>query len=101
MRTPIPEELEQIAKDVVDAAIKLHIALGPSSLESVYTHRKITHKDTKEDWSIWHYKLAVVESILFSASLPIELRALVPPCETLLIGGEKGATHRLLWFFQC
>ena len=32
MRSPIPEELEQIAKDVVDAAIKLHIALGPGLL---------------------------------------------------------------------
>jgi len=30
------EELEQIAKDVVDASIKLHIALGPGLLESVY-----------------------------------------------------------------
>ena len=37
MRSPIPEELEQIAKDVVDAAIKLHIALGPGLLESVYS----------------------------------------------------------------
>jgi len=31
------EELEQIAKDTVDAAMKLHIALGPGLLESVYT----------------------------------------------------------------
>ena len=30
-------DLEQIAKDVVDAAIKLHMALGPGLLESVYT----------------------------------------------------------------
>ena len=30
------EELEQIAKDVVDASMKLHIALGPGLLESVY-----------------------------------------------------------------
>ncbi len=37
MRPPIPEELEQIAKDVVDAAIKLHVALGPGLLESVYS----------------------------------------------------------------
>jgi len=31
------EELEQIAKDVVDTSIKLHMALGPGLLESVYT----------------------------------------------------------------
>jgi GxxExxY protein len=31
------EELEQIATDVVDAAVKLHKALGPGLLESVYT----------------------------------------------------------------
>ena len=31
------EELEQIAKDVVDASMKLHTALGPGLLESVYT----------------------------------------------------------------
>ena len=37
MPSPIPEELEQIAKDVVDVAIKLHIALGPGLLESVYS----------------------------------------------------------------
>ena len=31
------EELEQIAKETVDAAMKLHVALGPGLLESVYT----------------------------------------------------------------
>ena len=30
-------ELEQIAKDVVDASIKIHMDLGPGLLESVYT----------------------------------------------------------------
>ena len=31
------KELEKIAKDVVDASMKLHMALGPGLLESVYT----------------------------------------------------------------
>ena len=31
------DELERIARDVVDASMKLHIALGPGLLESVYT----------------------------------------------------------------
>ena len=52
------------------------------------------HEDTKEDWSIWQYKIAVVESILFSASLPLDLRAFVPSCEALLIGGTNGGGKR-------
>lgn len=31
------KELEQIAKDVVDTSMKLHMSLGPGLLESVYT----------------------------------------------------------------
>lgn len=30
------KELERIAKDVVDASMKLHMALGPGLLESIY-----------------------------------------------------------------
>jgi GxxExxY protein len=37
MPAPIPPELESIAKDVVDTAIKLHIAVGPGLLENVYS----------------------------------------------------------------
>ena len=33
---PIPEKVNATAKDVVDAAIKVHAALGPGLLESVY-----------------------------------------------------------------
>jgi len=58
------------------------------------------HEDTKEDWSIWTYKLAVVESILFSASLPLDLRAFVPSCETLLLGGTNGDTT-FVWVGSC
>ena len=33
---PIPPEVEQIGKTVLDAAFKIHTALGPGLLESVY-----------------------------------------------------------------
>lgn len=36
VRNPIPAELEKIATDVVDAAFKVHVALGPGLLESAY-----------------------------------------------------------------
>jgi len=33
---PIPSSVNAVAKDIVDAAIKVHAALGPGLLESVY-----------------------------------------------------------------
>lgn len=47
MNAPIPSELEAIAKDVVDAAMRLHVAFGPGLLESVYTvllEKKLSEK---------------------------------------------------------
>jgi GxxExxY protein len=35
-RPPIPEEVDQVARLVVDAAFKVHSQLGPGLLESVY-----------------------------------------------------------------
>jgi len=35
-RKPIPEETDAVASAIVDAAFKVHSALGPSLLESVY-----------------------------------------------------------------
>jgi GxxExxY protein len=35
-RSPIPQELDQLARLVVDAAFKVHSQLGPGLLESVY-----------------------------------------------------------------
>ena len=43
----IPDELEAIAKDVVDTSMKLHMELGPGLLESVYTvllEKKLTER---------------------------------------------------------
>lgn len=34
--SPIPEEVDQVASTVVDAAFKVHKTLGPGLLESVY-----------------------------------------------------------------
>jgi GxxExxY protein len=34
--TPITEEVERVAKEIVDAAFKVHKTLGPGLLESVY-----------------------------------------------------------------
>ncbi len=34
--TPISAETKSVAKDVVDAAFKVHVALGPGLLESAY-----------------------------------------------------------------
>ena len=33
---PIPENIDKIAKEIVDAAYKVHASLGPGLLESVY-----------------------------------------------------------------
>ncbi len=36
MHAPLPSELEELATAVVDTAVRLHVALGPGLLESVY-----------------------------------------------------------------
>lgn len=36
MHAPIPEATEKVAKEVVDSAFRVHTALGPGLLESVY-----------------------------------------------------------------
>jgi GxxExxY protein len=38
MFDPLPPEIEAVAAEIVDAAIKVHRALGPGLLESAYEH---------------------------------------------------------------
>ena len=44
--TPIPDEVEKLAAVIVDAGLKVHKALGPGLLESVYEHC-LVHELTK------------------------------------------------------
>ena len=43
MKMPLPPETEALAKQTVDAAMKVHRALGPGLLESVY-EKCLTHE---------------------------------------------------------
>jgi len=36
MRGPLPDDIERVAEEIVDAAFKIHTSLGPGLLESVY-----------------------------------------------------------------
>lgn len=48
MALPIPQDVEQLAAEVVDAAIKVHKALGPGLLESVY-EQCLVHELTRRE----------------------------------------------------
>lgn len=43
---PIPVDVDALAREIVDAAIKVHKSLGPGLLESVYEQR-VVHELTK------------------------------------------------------
>ena len=45
---PIPQVVEKVGKAVLDAAFKVHSALGPGLLESVY-EKALTYELTKRD----------------------------------------------------
>jgi GxxExxY protein len=50
-REPIPAELNAIADDIVDSALKVHSALGPGLLESVY-EICLAHELTKRGYKV-------------------------------------------------
>lgn len=47
LHAPIPEETELIAREVVEAAFRVHSALGPGLLESAYEHCLAHELDTR------------------------------------------------------
>lgn len=51
---PVPAEVERVGKMVLDAAFRVHTALGPGLLESVYENCLIY-----EDGLVWETQVAV------------------------------------------
>ena len=50
-RQGLPREVEELARNIVDAGLKVHRILGPGLLESVYEHC-LTHELTKRGLSV-------------------------------------------------
>ena len=48
MFQPITEQDNQLAQDIVDAAYKVHIRLGPGLLEKIYEHSFCYELDKKK-----------------------------------------------------
>jgi len=76
---PIPESLESVAADIVDAALRVHRALGPGLLESVY-EVCLAHELTKRGHIVGRQIQIPVayDGMRFDAGFRIDL----------LIGGE-------------
>jgi GxxExxY protein len=51
LATRLPDEIEHLATIIVDAGFKIHKALGPGLLESVYEHC-LAHELTKRDLKV-------------------------------------------------
>lgn len=68
------DELEQIAREVVDASMKLHMALGPGLLESVYTVL-LEKKLTEQGYSVVREKAipVVFEGVQFEMGFRADL----------------------------
>jgi GxxExxY protein len=48
---PLPPEVEKVAKDAVDASYKIHRALGPGLIESVY-EKCLIHELRKRNYEV-------------------------------------------------
>lgn len=86
MNAPIPAELETIAKAVVDTAMKLHMALGPGLLESVYTvlmEKKLTDLGYRVDREKpipvvcegVHFEMGFRADLVINGSFIVELKS--------------------------
>jgi len=73
-RTPVPVELDRIAKLVVEAAFKVHKSLGPGLLESVY-EICLAHEIGKSNLSIERQVAlpVIYDNIRMDAGLRIDL----------------------------
>lgn len=80
------QELERIAADVVDASIKLHIALGPGLLESVYClllqHKLIERgyqvereKEIAFDFDGHHFDVGFRADLVINGCFLVELKS--------------------------
>jgi GxxExxY protein len=106
---PIPESLEVVAREIVDAAIKVHQILGPGLLESVY-ETCLAHELAKRGFSVVRQLLVTISyedlridaglriDLLVEDSIVIELKAvdeMKPLFEAQLLTYLKLANHRL------
>jgi len=107
---PIPAEIEMVGRDVVDAALKVHKAMGPGLLECVYEEcmfyelaiNRGLHVDRQVDMSIC-YDGKILQSrlrldLLVERCVILELKAvenIIPLYEAQLISYLKLTGLRL------
>ncbi len=103
------DELERIATDVVDASIKLHKALGPGLLESVYCvllehklvergYRVEREKEIAIDFEGVHFEIGFRADLVINGCFIVELKSvekLAPVHGKQLLTYLKLTGHRL------
>lgn len=106
---PIPDSLDQIAKVIVDAAFRVHTALGPGLLESVYEqclchelHKRKIHFQSQVNLPIAYDDIQIDSGLrldlLVGDQVVVELKAverLLPLFEAQLLTYLKLSGKRL------